>query len=126
MQARLLSDGHVLRVIDGDTVLARMICPCCLIQSQQRIRLARIDAPELRGPSIAAAIDSKEHLRTLCEGKAVKLAVCRTWPDLHGRVISEMLVDGRNMSDEMLHSGHAVLWRKRKGEGDTAPLALPR
>lgn len=111
MRARLLSDGQCLRVIDGDTILAMMMCPCCNVQSKQRIRLARIDAPELKGPDRAAAERSKAILAAACQGAALKLGVNRSWPDKYGRVIAEVIVNGVNMSDMMLAYGAAQKWR---------------
>lgn len=116
MQARLLSEGRVLRAIDGDTLLCRIICPCCKVESEQRVRLARIDAPELRGPEHTAAALAKRYLAAqVAQGRA-QFAVRRAWPDRYGRVIAEVIVDGRNMSDAMLEAGLARLWKEDSDE----------
>lgn len=124
MRARLLSDGRCLRVIDGDTILADITCPCCKVQSQQRVRLARIDAPELRGPERGNAIMARDRLKTACQGRPIAIAVQRAWPDRYGRVIAEVLVDGVNMSDMLLASGLVRHYDTRLDPCQTEPRTL--
>lgn len=111
MQARLRTDGKCLRVIDGDTLLCRIICPCCRVESEQRVRLSRIDAPELKGSDRAKGLLSKKRLAETVEGMAIKVSVTRAWPDRYGRVLAEVEVAGINLSDMMLAHGLAVEWR---------------
>lgn len=108
MQARLLTDGRCLRVVDGDTLLCRIVCPCCRIESEQRIRLARINAPELKGEHAAAGRLAKTRLKFLCEGKQIKVCVKIAWPDRYGRVIAEVWCETENMSDTLLNEALAV------------------
>lgn len=110
MQSRLKTTAAVLRVIDGDTILAQIECPCCKITSQQRIRLARIDAPELQGAARGSALLSRDFLRNLIEKKTVEICVTRTWPDKYGRVLAEIWHENINISDKMLRAGHAKKW----------------
>lgn len=129
MQSRIRTECKILRAVDGDTLLVRMICPCCLIESQQRVRLGRIDAPELAGRRRAAAIAARDYLGSLCHGQVGEIAVRKSWPDRYGRVLAEVYVDGRNLSDAMLSAGHAIPWREDEEPrcrpcAATAPLSV--
>lgn len=81
--------------------------------SEVRIRLARIDAPELKGPDSAAARASRDHLRDLIEGKMLEVCVCKAWPDRYGRVLAEVHFKGENISNHMLSYGYAVPYSHR-------------
>lgn len=107
---RLLTDAKCLRVIDGDTILVMMVCPCCRICSQQRVRLARLDAPELKGPQACQGLTAKLALAAMIEGRDVKLGVKKTWPDKYGRVIAEVYHDGVNVTDRMVHLHYGTFW----------------
>ncbi len=92
--------AHLVRVVDGDTVevLAR-IWPDHYVET--RVRLAGIDAPELRGrcaEEIAQAERAKARLAALLAGNRLQLA------DVHygkyaGRVVARVLTeDGRDVA----------------------------
>lgn len=92
--------AHLVRVVDGDTVevLAR-IWPDHFVET--RVRLAGIDAPELRGrcaEEIALAERAKARLAALLAGNRLLLA------DVHygkyaGRVVARVLTeDGRDVA----------------------------
>lgn len=117
MQARLRTEAKCLRVIDGDTILCRLICPCCKIESEQRVRLARIDAPELRGPQQHLARCSRDRLRELVQGKKITVSVTRSWPDKYGRVLAEVSIDDINVSNWMQQRGLAKWYTPEPGPG---------
>lgn len=107
MQMRGMTRGELLRVIDGDTLLCRVICPCCQVSSEQRVRLARIDAPELSGVHRGAGLDAKSHLTRLCTHRELWFVIQKAWPDRYGRVLAEVTCENVNLSDAMLRSGLA-------------------
>lgn len=119
MQARLRTTARLLRVIDGDTLLVRLICPCCRIESEQRVRLARIDAPELNGRNVGAAIAARDCLVAATVGGELEVCVTRAWPDRYGRVLAEVVCRSQNLSDWMIQQGHAKIYR-----GDVPPRLL--
>ena len=88
---------------DGDT---------CTTTTGERIRLACIDAPELRGkraqPVLAEA--ARNHLRDLVVGREV--GIRRFTKDLYGRTVGELFVGKTNVQEEMVSSGHADIYRK--------------
>ena len=97
--------AKVVRWVDGDTLL-------CLIDlgfythKEERLRLARIDTPELRGAE-------KER------GKEVKRIVTERYPkdtiievdskkrDNYGRFIAELYFEGQSINQWLLDNGHA-------------------
>jgi endonuclease YncB( thermonuclease family) len=96
--------AHLVRVVDGDTVevLAR-IWPDHYVETL--VRLAGIDAPELRGrcaEEMALAERAKARLAALLAGNRLMLA------DIHygkyaGRVVARVLTeDGRDVAEVLL------------------------
>ena len=88
---------------DGDT---------CRTTSGERIRLACIDTPELRGKYAqpVAATTARNHLRRFLDGKAV--TVRRITTDRYGRTVGELYANGTNVQQEMVASGHARIYWK--------------
>lgn len=72
-------------------------------------RLLRIDAPDIRSLATRpAAMASRDFLLSLTSGHQVMVQTLVD-PDSFGRYLIEMwLPDGRNVSDLMIASGHAV------------------
>ena len=88
---------------DGDT---------CTSRTGEKIRLACIDTPELRGkradPLPASA--ARDYLRELAVGR--KLTIRRITTDRYGRTVAEIFVDGSNVQQQLVASGHAsIYWR---------------
>lgn len=102
MQMRARSKAKCLRAIDGDTLLVELTCPCCKIVSQQRVRLARLDAPELKGPNRHAAQAAKHYLAAIVDGQEIEVMVVRAWPDKYGRVLAEVYHGGQCLTDVMV------------------------
>ena len=88
---------------DGDT---------CRTADGERIRLACIDTPELKGrraqPKRARA--ARDHLRAMVIGKSVSLL--RITTDRYGRTVGELFVDGMNVQQAMVASRHAEIYWK--------------
>jgi len=88
---------------DGDT---------CTTTKGERVRLACIDTPELRGKRAepVPARTARDHLRGLVVGKGVEIR--RITKDRYGRTVAELFIGTRNVQQEMVVSGHAeIFWR---------------
>ena len=88
---------------DGDT---------CTSSTGEKIRLACIDTPELRderaNPIPAKA--ARDHLRELVVGR--KVTIRRITTDRYGRTVAELFVNGSNVQQQLVASGHAsIYWR---------------
>lgn len=86
-------ESRVMRVIDGDTVV---------MGDGTRVRLACIDAPELRQPGGDMA---KTVLGRMIQGRSV--AVIPRGRDRYGRVVGDVLADGRSVNQGMVTAGWA-------------------
>ena len=88
---------------DGDT---------CTTTSGERVRLACIDTPELRGKKAepAPARAARDHLRNLLVGK--KVGIRRITKDRYGRTVAELFLGETNVQREMVASSHAQIFRR--------------
>ncbi len=106
-------NGKVVAIIDGDTY-------DILLEGNKtvRIRMEGIDAPEKGMPFYKAA---KKHLSDLCFGKTIRLEVHEE--DSRKRKIAfSYLVDGRELSHEMIKAGMAWHFIKYNKDNDLAKL----
>jgi len=101
---QLILPATVTEVYDGDTLTVEFRLPA-------RVRLLDCWAPELRdngGPA------SREHLRSLAEGKPALVTIDLQDVDrlddvlTFGRILGRVSVDGRDVSLEQVQAGHAT------------------
>ena len=88
---------------DGDT---------CTSSTGEKIRLACIDTPELRGKRAdpAPAKAARDYLRELVVGR--KVTIRRITTDRYGRTVAELFLNGSNVQQELVASGNAsIYWR---------------
>ena len=88
---------------DGDT---------CRTTAGARIRLACIDTPELKGKNAkpAPAMAARYHLNGMLMGQ--KVGIRRITTDRYGRTVVELFIDGTNVQQAMVASGHAkIFWK---------------
>ena len=108
--------AEVVRVIDGDTVAVRArIWPGHEVRVS--VRLAGVDAPELRGPDCeaerAGAVAARDFVAALV-GEEVSLFDVDTGT-YAGRVIARIVThEGLDVSQSLMQAGYAV----RYGEAD--------
>ena len=88
---------------DGDT---------CTSSTGEKVRLACIDTPELRGKSAdtVRAKEARDYLRELVVGH--KVTIRRITSDRYGRTVAELFVNGSNVQQQLVANGHAsIYWR---------------
>ena len=98
----------VIKVHDGDTIT---------LQWEERtfnfpLRIINIDAPEL---NVKGGAEAKSHLQELIENEEVEIIIdpnqrTEKW----GRVLGDVLSKGLKMSEEMINSGHALPFERRR------------
>ena len=98
-----LNKVKIKNCYDGDT---------CTTESGEKIRLACIDAPEIRGKNAdpLKAKASKEFINNLLSNKKVKIKRIDT--DRYGRTVAEIFVEGTNIQKLMVQNGFAKIYRK--------------
>ena len=100
VEAKLEADiAQVLRVVDGDSITVKVD------QTNYRIRLAEIDAPEMAQPW---GKESKSALREKLQDKEVALEVIDA--DRYGRLVARVFLNGRQINREMVEEGHAWVY----------------
>ena len=107
--------AHVISITDGDTITI-------ITQAKQQIkvRLADIDAPELRGQPYGRK--AKQVLSDKIYRKQVSVVQVST--DRYQRLVGRVFLDGRNINAEMVADGAA--WVYRKYSDDPELLELER
>jgi micrococcal nuclease len=104
--------AKVLRVYDGDTCTVDIDLGFNIIMRNEKIRLFRINAPELRGNSRKEGKAARDFLRSLIDGKQVILKTYRDKKGKYGRYLADIWLETEqgwiNVNDEMVAKGHAV------------------
>jgi len=93
--------GTVVAVHDGDTITLQNE------SGQKKIRLAGIDAPELKQPY---GVESRSLLRQAVLDKSVLVETSRN--DKYGRVIVKVTLDGQDINLKQIQSGGAWVYRE--------------
>lgn len=101
----------ILRVIDGDTIEARVDLGFDVF-AVQRFRLYGINAPETKGESREDGRAATEYLRTLITTNAAdSVLTIQTRKDKrekYGRYLAVLVANGLNLNAAMVNAGHAV------------------
>lgn len=115
-----ITSGKVIKVYDGDTItiVSKLPYPKSLLY-KFRVRLARINAPEINNHVInsninsntnSLSLESRDFLSSMVMNKIVELKSVRT--DKYGRILAEVYCDNVNMSDLLLEKGYVVAYRE--------------
>jgi micrococcal nuclease len=104
-------DYHVDHVVDGDTVWLRKG------NSTVKVRLLRVDAPELNELGFQEA--TEELRRQIGDESSVHLEFEEERLDPHGRTLAYLFVDGKNVNVAMVASGWSPFF-DRYGRGKYA------
>ena len=88
---------------DGDT---------CTSSDGEKIRLACIDTPELKGKRAKPneAITAKNFLNEMIKGE--KVSIRRVTEDKYGRTVGELSFNGENLQQLLVKEGHAEIYKK--------------
>jgi len=88
---------------DGDT---------CTTTNGEKIRLACIDTPELRGKNANPpdAKKARDYLNNLISGK--ELVIRRITEDRYGRTVAELTLEGINIQQQLVENGYAVIFQE--------------
>jgi micrococcal nuclease len=98
--------AHVEYVYDGDTITVDAELGFG-VSKEEKLRLARIDAPELRGEERPQGLITRDALRELIDGKDIIFT--DEGKGKYGRVIAEVYIDDTlNVSDWLVRNGYAV------------------
>ncbi len=97
----------VTSVYDGDTVTADVDLGFRVWIRSEKLRLARIDAPEVRGPERPLGLISRDWLREKLLGKEVIIKTFKDKRGKYGRYLVDIFLQGRNINDWLVEEGLA-------------------
>jgi micrococcal nuclease len=104
--------AKVTSVYDGDTCTLDIDLGLHTWVQGEKIRLHRIDAPEIRGEERPAGLAARDFLKSLIEGKDVHIQTIKDRQEKYGRYLAEIFVQHGetwvNVNDLMVKNGHAV------------------
>jgi len=102
--------AHVVSVYDGDTLRADVDLGFFTWIKNEQFRLARINAPEVRGDEREDGLRTRDRLRELVLGQDVIIETEKKGK--YGRYIAEVFLDTErglvNVNDRLVHEGLAV------------------
>lgn len=99
--------AYVRRVYDGDTITVDIDLGFGVCLQKQKIRLAGIDTPEIRGKEKAEGIKSRDALRGKISNKWVIIKTAKDKKGKYGRWIGEVWLEKTNVNQWLLAEGLA-------------------
>lgn len=99
--------AKIIDVYDGDTVTA-VIELGFNVTVTEKVRLARIDTPEVRGEEKADGFISRDRLKERILDKDVIIKTEKDKKGKYGRYIAEIILDDENLNDWLVTEGLAV------------------
>lgn len=102
----------VRSVYDGDTITVDIDLGLHNWVHGEKLRLLRINAPELRGPTRQAGAAARDFLRSLVDGKTIVVETYKDDKEKYGRYLAEVWAPDDNggyfnINDRMVKEGHA-------------------
>jgi endonuclease YncB( thermonuclease family) len=101
--------GVAVRVIDGDTFIARLKIWHGL-EVIERVRLLGVDTPERTGPEAARALQAKAFTDRWLGQEPFEVRSCAR--DSFGRALAMVRRGGDDLADKLLEAGLAVPFKK--------------
>ncbi|MFZ5946706.1 MAG: thermonuclease family protein [Stygiobacter sp.] len=105
--------AKVTDVYDGDTVTVEIDLGLHTFIKGEKIRLNRINAPELKGKEKEMGIKSRDFLRKKILGKEILLETIKDKNEKYGRYLGEIYLEMKkeqfvNINDLLVERGFAV------------------
>ena len=103
--------AFVRKVYDGDTITVDIDLGFDVILKDQKIRLVRINAPEVRGKERPEGLKSRDALRSKVGNRWVKIKTQKDKKGKYGRWLGEIWLEDLCINDWLLSEGHAVEYK---------------
>jgi micrococcal nuclease len=103
----------VKSVYDGDTITVDIDLGLNVLVMGEKLRLNRINAPELKGEEREAGLRSRDFLREKIDGKQLLIQTIKDKKEKYGRYLAEIFltdINGNfiNVNDILVQEGFAV------------------
>jgi len=102
--------AFVRKVYDGDTITVDIDLGFDVILKTQKIRLLKINAPEVRGAQREAGLKSRNALRDKIGNKWIKLKTQKDKKGKYGRWLGEIWLEDECINDWLLSEGLAEIY----------------
>ena len=99
--------AHVIGVYDGDTITVDIDLGMNTWKKDVKIRLARIDTPEIRGAERPQGLQVRDYVRVLILDQEVILKTTKDKTGKYGRYLAEVILGDMNLNDHLLELGMA-------------------
>ena len=110
----------VVHIVDGDTVDVDIDLGFGVWMRKQRVRLYGIDTPESRTRDKEEkkyGLMAKEFVKQFVKGDSIKLTTQKyDAKGKFGRILGDIIVDNKSLSDTMIQEHHAVIYHGQSKE----------
>jgi len=100
--------AHVIGVYDGDTITVDIDLGMSTWKKNVKLRLARIDTPEVRGKERAQGLQVRDYVRVLILNQEVIIKTTKDKTGKYGRYLTEVILGDMNLNDHLLELGMAT------------------
>ena len=105
-------DANILRASDGDTVVVEALWVPNPIKKEIAIRVYGVDTPEKSFRAQCPAEDAKGQAasaftKDLIAKATKKQYVLYSWDKFGGRVLGDIILDGKSLRDQLIANGYA-------------------
>jgi len=102
--------AFVRKVYDGDTITVDFDLGFDILLKNQKIRLAGINAPEVRGEQRAEGLISRDALRSRIANKWIRIKTEKDKKGKYGRWIGTVILDDENINEWLINEGFAKVY----------------
>lgn len=103
--------AYVSRVYDGDTITVDIDLGFGIVIKSQKIRLVRINAPEIRGDERQTGLVSRDALRDKIGNKWVTIKTSKDKKGKYGRWLGEVWIENVCVNDWLISEGLAEVYK---------------
>lgn len=110
--------AKVISVYDGDTCKVDIDLGLGIWKRSEKLRFARINAPELRGAEREKGLAARDYLRSIIADREILLQTILDKKGKFGRYLAELwIMDSsgkwQNVNDMMIQTGHATYYANK-------------
>ena len=99
--------AYVRRVYDGDTITVDIDLGFGMVVTNQKVRLLKINAPEIRGKQRPEGLKSRDALRSKIANKWIIIKTKKDKKGKYGRWLAEVWIDDVLINDWLISEGFA-------------------
>ena len=103
--------AFVRKVYDGDTVTVDIDLGFDVVLKNQKIRLVRINAPEVRGKERSEGLKSRDALRAKIGNRWIKIKTQKDKKCKYGRWLGEIWLEELCVNDWLISEGLAKIYK---------------